>query len=54
MKHITDRSDFLAISEESTQRNLQDSAIAGEIINIAIDSGGYGYTEAFSYYYNWR
>ena len=46
VKHITDRSDFLAISEESTQRNLQDSAIAGEIINIAIDSGGYGYTEA--------
>lgn len=46
IKQITDRSDFLPILEESTQRNLQDSAIAGEIINIAIDSGGYGYTEA--------
>ena len=44
VKHITDRSEFLAIPEELTQRNLQDSAIAGEIINIAIDSGGYGYS----------
>jgi hypothetical protein len=44
VKTITDRSVFLPIPQESIQRNLQDSSVGGEIINIQIDSGGYGFS----------
>jgi len=44
VKTITDTSVFLPIPQESIQRNLQDSSVGGEIINIQIDSGGYGFS----------
>jgi hypothetical protein len=46
VKVITDRSPFLPITQESIQRNLQDSAVHGEILSLAIDSGGIGYDSA--------
>lgn len=44
IKTITDQSANLSISQDSDQRDLQNLSIHGEIINLAIDSGGYGYT----------
>lgn len=44
VKKITDRAAQLPIPEEQTQRSVQDSAVAGQILSIAIDSAGSGYS----------
>lgn len=43
VKKITSTEVVLPITQETEQRNLQDSAVPGEIIRLAIDSAGYGY-----------
>ena len=43
VKTITSTDLFLPVPQESIQRALQDSSVGGEIINIQIDSGGYGF-----------
>jgi len=46
IKTIVDQSPNLSIPQDSDQRDLQNLAVPGEIINLAIDSGGTGYTTA--------
>jgi len=45
-KIVNPNGEFLSIPEERQQQSLQDSAVAGEIINLMIDSAGTGYTVA--------
>lgn len=44
VKKIIDTGEFISIPQENRQLLLQDSAVAGEIINLHIDSAGSGYT----------
>ena len=44
VKRITSTDAFLPVSEDTIQRALQDSAVGGEILGIAIETAGTGYT----------
>jgi hypothetical protein len=44
VKKVIDTGAFISIPQENRQLLLQDSAVAGEILNLQIDSAGTGYT----------